>query len=232
MKGRTPAFAYLRVSGKGQVQGDGFDRQRDAVHRFAKLNSYEIIEEFRDEGVSGSRELASRPGLARLLDRIESNGVKTILVERADRLARDLMVNEVIVHQFTRLGARVMTSDGADLAADENEPTKTLIRQVLAAVSQFEKSVIVLKLRAARERVKRRSGRCEGRKPFGFYPGEAPILDRIQRLRRKQRLQPRMSFAAIARILNTDRVPSRTGRPWAPGSVHAIIRRLGNGPSI
>ena len=232
MRCRTPAFAYLRVSGKGQVQGDGFDRQRDAVHRFAKLNSFEIIEEFLDEGVSGSKELASRPGLARLLDRIESNGVKSILVERADRLARDLMVNEVIVHQFTRLGARVLTSDGADLAADENEPTKTLIRQVLAAVSQFDKSVVVLKLRAARERVKRRSGRCEGRKPFGYYPGEAATLERIRQLRRKPRQEPRMSFAAIARMLNAEGISSRSGRPWAPGSVHAIIRRVGNGSSI
>lgn len=226
MRGITLAFAYLRVSGKGQVQGDGFDRQRDAVHRFARLNSLEIIEEFLDEGVSGSKELASRPGLARLLDRIESNGVKTILVERADRLARDLMVNEVIVHQFTRLGARVLTSDGADLAADENEPTKTLIRQVLAAVSQFDKSVVVLKLRAARERVKRRSGRCEGRKPFGFYPGEAATLERIKRLRRKPKNARRLSLLAIAGVLNAERIRTRTGRPWAPGTVYAILKRL------
>jgi DNA invertase Pin-like site-specific DNA recombinase len=37
--------------------------------------------------VSGTRELADRPGLAALLDRLESNGVRTVIVERADRLA-------------------------------------------------------------------------------------------------------------------------------------------------
>jgi hypothetical protein len=42
---------------------------------------------------------------------------------------------------------------------------------VLGAVSQFEKSVIVAKLRAARTRQRRVTGRCEGRKPFGEHPG-------------------------------------------------------------
>jgi DNA invertase Pin-like site-specific DNA recombinase len=46
-----------------------------------------------------------------------------------------------------------------------------LIRQVLGAVAQFEKAVIVSKLKAARMRKKRAEGRCEGRKPFGAKPG-------------------------------------------------------------
>ena len=85
---RAKAISYLRVSGKGQVEGDGFERQRQSIARFAKAAKYEIVEEFRDEGVSGTKELDARPGLAALLDRIESNGVKVVIVERADRLAR------------------------------------------------------------------------------------------------------------------------------------------------
>jgi hypothetical protein len=57
------------------------------------------------------------------------------------------MINEIIVDQLTRLGARVLTADGADLTTADGDPTRTLIRQVLGAVAQFEKSVIVLKLR-------------------------------------------------------------------------------------
>ncbi len=90
---KTPAVSYLRVSGKGQVEGDGFPRQREAIARFANRHGYQLLEEYRGEGVSGTKELAERPGLAALLDRIESNGVKVVLIERGDRLARDLMVN-------------------------------------------------------------------------------------------------------------------------------------------
>lgn len=53
------------------------------------------------------------------------------------------------------------------MTCGDDDPTRTLIRQVLGAIAQFEKSVIVLKLRAARERVRKSKGRCEGRKPFG-----------------------------------------------------------------
>jgi DNA invertase Pin-like site-specific DNA recombinase len=59
-----------------------------------------LLEDFSDMGVSGTTELADRPGRAALLDRLESNGVPTVFVERADRLARQLMVQEVIVGQF------------------------------------------------------------------------------------------------------------------------------------
>ena len=98
--------------------------------------------------MSGAKELSDRPGLAALLDRLESNGVRTVIVERADRLARDLMVQEVIVAQFVKAGARIVTADGVDLTSDA-DPTRRLIRQVLGAVAEFEKNLLVLKLRAA-----------------------------------------------------------------------------------
>jgi len=229
MAGKLPAIAYVRVSGKGQIDGDGLRRQRDAIRRFATTNGFDVVDEFCDAGISGTKELAARPGLAALLDRIESNGVKIVLVERADRLARDLMVNEVIVDQLSRAGASVLTADGADLSSPDGDPTRTLIRQVLAAVAQFDKSVTVLKLRAARDRKRRRDGRCEGRKPFGERPGEAEALDRIRELRRKPRGGPRRSIAAIASALNAEQIPTRSGKPWAPGTVHGILRRVAAG---
>ena len=57
----------------------------------------------------------------------------------------------MILGQFRDLGVRVVAADsGTDLTAADEDPTRVLIRQVLGAVSQFEKSVIVAKLRAAR----------------------------------------------------------------------------------
>lgn len=109
------AVSYLRVSAKGQVEGDGFDRQREAVARYAKVAGLELVDEYRDEGVSGTKDLESRPGLAALLDRVE-NGVKVVIVERADRLARHLMVSEVIIDQQASWHASV---DGRWCGSDE-----------------------------------------------------------------------------------------------------------------
>lgn len=220
------AYSYLRVSGRGQVSGDGFPRQREAIANFAQRHGVTVVEEFRDEGISGTRELASRPGLAALLDRLEHNGVQLVVVERADRLARDLLVGEVILGQFRKIRVRVVDASGTNLSADDGDPTRVLIRQVLGAVSQFEKAVVVLKLRAARDRMRLRTGRCEGRRPFGYYAHEQQTVDIIRTLRRKPRGGSPLSYAEVAHRLNDRAISTRTGVPWSAGSVFAIVTRL------
>ena len=146
-------------------------------------------------------------------------------MERADRLARDLLVSELALSQFRTLGVAVVAADsGVDLTVSDGDPTRTLIRQVLGAVSQFEKATLVLKLRAARARVKRKTGKCEGRKEFGHYPGEARVLDVIRGLRVK-RGGKRLGAVRIARRLNELELPSRMGRPWSSASVSRILAR-------
>jgi len=221
---KTQAVSYLRVSGKGQVDGDGFDRQRDAIAQFATAAGYVLLEEYRDEGVSGTKELADRPGLAAILDRVENNGVKVVIVERADRLARDLMVSEVILQQFRDAGATVLTAEGTDLTNDD-DPTKALIRQVLAAVAQFDKSVTVLKLRAARARLRRKGHRVEGRKPYGHHKNEKKVLERMRELRRKPAKGARLSYAAIADRLNAEGFSTRYGRSWTRAGVFTVLAR-------
>jgi DNA invertase Pin-like site-specific DNA recombinase len=220
------AVSYLRVSGRGQIEGDGFPRQRETIARYAKAAGFELVEEFRDQGVSGTKELDGRGGLSDLIARVRANGVRVVLVERADRLARDLMVSEVILAEFRTLGVKVITADsGTDLTAEDGDPTRVLIRQVLGAIAQFEKAVIVSKLKAARMRKRRATGRCEGRKPYGSRPGEAEIVAHIHRLRRKPRGGTRLSFAAIASQLNAEGKPTRTGAKWAPETVRLIVMR-------
>lgn len=223
---KVRAYSYLRVSGKGQVRGDGFPRQREAVQRYARAHGIELAGEYRDEGVSGTKELEARRGLASLLDAVESNGTSLVLIERADRLARDLLVAEVILSQFRQAGVAVVATDsGIDLTTGDDDPTKKLIRQILGAVSEFEKSVIVLKLKAARERKKRQTGRCEGAKPYGHYPGEQHILARMHELHRKPRGGKRLGPHRIATILNREGLPSRSGKPWSGVSVKRILNR-------
>lgn len=214
------------MSGLGQIEGDGLTRQRHAVERYARRSSMQIVEEFADAGVSGTTELADRPRLAALLDRIESNGVHVVVVERADRLARDLVVGELILDRFRSLGVKVVDAEGVELTAGDSDPTRKLIRQVLGAVAEFDRCVTVLKLRAARERIRENGVRCEGRKPFGASPAEERALERILELRRARRGQPRLSFERIAARLNEEGVSTRMGRRWAPATVYKLVQRL------
>jgi DNA invertase Pin-like site-specific DNA recombinase len=217
----TTAIAYMRCSGRSQIDGDTWERQTEAITRYAAANDCEVLEWYRDEGISGKTELENRPGLAACLERIENNGVKLMLVESADRLARDAMVAEIIVRQFQKTGGTIITAAGVNLTeGDDSSPTAALIRGVLALIAEFDRRVTVLKLKAARDRVKKKTGRCEGIRPFGTTPEESPILDYMKELRRRN-----FKYSEIAKYLNKYNHQSRSGKPWSTGTVAKILTR-------
>ena len=84
IRAMTKAFAYLRVSGKSQVHGDGFPRQLEAIKRYAKSNDIRIIEVFHEKAVGGATELENRPALMTLMEALESNGTKLVLIDKLD----------------------------------------------------------------------------------------------------------------------------------------------------
>jgi DNA invertase Pin-like site-specific DNA recombinase len=235
-KSGTPAVAYLRCSGLGQADGDTWDRQRASISKYASRRGLTVADGdwFQDVGVSGTKDMGDRPGLAALLDRVESNGVRVVLVENASRLARDLLVSEVILAQLRDAGCTVIDCDsGTDLVTEsDDDPTRRLIRQVLGAVAEFDRRVTVLKLRAARQRIRGRGSRCEGRKPFGCRPGEAVVLERIRELHRKPHGRDRMSYQEIADTLNREERPTRTGKQWTRQVVFQIVQRGLKAPAI
>lgn len=105
------AAGYLRVSGKGQVEGDGFIRQLKAIKEYAATHGMKIVNVYREEGVSGTKESADRPAWSELMTALHSNGVKVVIVERLDRLARDLMVQETIVADLRKYGFELVRAE-------------------------------------------------------------------------------------------------------------------------
>jgi DNA invertase Pin-like site-specific DNA recombinase len=211
------AFAYLRVSGRGQLRGDGFPRQLLAVQNYAKATGIQICQVFREEGVSGKNDLEHRPALQQLLEALHSDGVRLVLVEKLDRLARDLMVQESIIADFKRSGFEIRSVAEPDLCSDD--PSRKLMRQILGAFSEYERQTIVTKLRCARARKKAKTGRCEGQLPFGTSPSEAVVLQRMQELRAAG-----ASYRAIGDALTSEGVNPRHAQNWNPIVVNRILR--------
>src|SRR5215471_12899116 len=191
------AFSYLRVSGKGQVKGDGFPRQLHAIKTYAAAHGIKIVRVFREEGVPGAKESMDRPAWAEMMTALHGDGVRTIVIEKLDRLARDLMVQEATIADLQKHGFTLISVAEPDLMA--TDPTRILMRQLMGAVAQYDKSQIVLKLRGARMRKRRKEGRCEGRKPFGYYEGESEVIERMKALRTSG-----MGFDRIAAQLNAE----------------------------
>jgi len=219
------AYAYIRVSGRGQVSGGGFDRQEQAIRAYGKSHRTSIVEWYRDAGVSGAKLASERPGLSAMIEAILMNGVRTVLIERSDRLARKLTVSEALLAEFAKFGVQVIACDtGSDLVTDDaDDPMKKALRQMVGVMAELDKDMTVLKLRAGRAKKKRETGRCEGRLPFGEYEGEPETLARMRQLRRKRKGRVVLSYAKIAAKLNAEDLSTRSGRPWIPVSVRQIL---------
>src|SRR6266700_4167849 len=151
---------------------------------------------------------------------IEGNGVRTIIVETASRFARDLMVQEVGHAKLRERGIDLIAADNPGSFIDAT-PTAKLVRQVLGAISEFDKAMTVAKLRGARERKRREAGKCEGRKSHAERNPELVAL--AKRLHRQKPKGGRMSLRAISADLATQGFLNENGRPFAAASVKSML---------
>jgi DNA invertase Pin-like site-specific DNA recombinase len=202
----------------GQVDGDGFTRQTEAIGRFAASSGMVILDTFREEGISGAKDLENRPALQDLLLAIEAGDVRVVLIERLDRLARDLMVQETIIGDLGKRGITVISVAEPDLCSDD--PSRKMMRQIFGAIAEYDKAMIVLKLRGARQRTKAKTGRCEGAKAFGTVDGQRPTVERILSLR-----SAGMAVDTIAETLNVEGLKSKTGGQWYGSSIRNVLIR-------
>jgi DNA invertase Pin-like site-specific DNA recombinase len=223
-------FSYIRVSGLGQVDKDGPVRQREAIAAFSRKHSLVHAAEFFEGGVSGTIDGMDRPQFAEMLTKADTfnNGhfltalkIDGIVVECMDRLARDLMVSELLLRECRARNIKVFCADQGeltDVASDSGDPTRTMFRQILGAIAQWNKSVTVNKLRGARVRARANGGRCEGRKPYGLVDSkEVETLALIKELHEKQ-----FSYSEIASELNTQGITTRMGNAWSKDTVYSV----------
>ena len=210
------AVAYFRTSSATNVgqDKDSLVRQDRAVREFAARNDIDIVGEYYDAAVSGADPLDQREGFRLLLQRVASNGVRTILVETANRFARDLMVQEIGHRRLQDLGIELIAVDSPAAFIDDT-PTAILIRQILGAVAEFDKAMTVAKLRGARERKKLATGRCEGQKPWSLID---PAMVAIARELRKGR-----SLNEVRRELEKRGFVSKTGKPFTRSVVSRMV---------
>jgi DNA invertase Pin-like site-specific DNA recombinase len=137
--------------------------------RPSKRADFEIADGDCDAAVSGADPIEDREGFARLLDRIERNGVRTVIVEDASRFARDLVVQELGIALLAKRGVPLLAASGDDLT-NSNDLGRKMMRQVTGAFMEYEKRRLVAKLRGARERKRNETGKkVGGRKSHASY---------------------------------------------------------------
>jgi DNA invertase Pin-like site-specific DNA recombinase len=149
---------------------------------FAKRASLGLVAEFTDPGVSGADPIESQARFGELLDRIEGNGVRTVVVEDPSRFARELVTQELGILALIKRGVRVLTANGDD-HTDSTDPSRKMMRQIAGSFAEYEKARLVAKLKAARDRKRAVAGKCEGRKSWAEINPE--LVREAKRLRRR-----------------------------------------------
>jgi DNA invertase Pin-like site-specific DNA recombinase len=207
----------MRTSSAANVGADKDSerRQRKAIESYAKSAKLTVVDYFYDPAVSGADPIENRPGFAALLDRIETNGVRTVLVEDASRFARDLVAQELGIMTLIRRGVTVLTASGDNLT-DVSDPARIMMRQVAGAFAEYEKRRLVSKLRVARERKRAETGRCEGRKPFAEQRPD--VVAAAHELKAQG-----LSYRAISAALASARHLTAGGKPFAASAVQKML---------
>src|SRR6516225_6563217 len=213
------AFAYLRTSSAANIgeDKDSGKRQLAAIEAFAKRHGFTIEGVYADDAVSGEDDIASRPGFSSMLDALESNGVKTVIVEDASRFARKVIVQELgIVTLITRQVVCWSAAGDLELTNTDDE-FKVAMRQIAAAFAQLEKARLVKKLNAARDRKRVAGEKVEGRKSIAeTKPKTVELAHKLARARPKG---GKRSLREISAELAAAGHTTKSGKPSAATAI-------------
>lgn len=226
------AYGYLRVSGVGQIDGNGYERQENAITLFAEKSKIEIAHFYREQ-ISGCKDEEQREVFQQMITDILRNGVRTIIVEGLDRLAREFRIQEQLLIYLASKGITLIDArTGEDVTnAISQDPMKKALIQMQGIFSELEKNLLVKKLRVARQTKRAMAGKCEGRKGWNDVPNRRDaILESVKSYRRKPKGKKRMTFVEIAdelneQAVNDDVYATLTGGLWSGPMVQNFIQR-------
>jgi len=136
---------YMRVS----TQKQNVDSQEHAISLFLKSKSFSNVEFYVDKGESGKK--ASRPELNRLLNDIKGGKVETLIVYKLDRLFRSLTDLLISLRMFQE---HKIVFISIQEQIDLSTPTGVLFMQMLGAFGEFERTIIVERVKAGLENAK------------------------------------------------------------------------------
>lgn len=223
------AAAYIRVSTEGQAGADkyGLEAQKADIRAYAQANGFEITAWYKDNGKSGAL-LHEREGLQELLSAAKAGQVKTVIIAKMDRLARDLFIQLFCEKELKVAGCEIIS---ACEPVNGKDPMQTAFRQLMGTFAELEKALIASRLAGGRKQKAQAGGYAGGRPAIGYKvnPGtrrleidqeKAPAIKRAFELRLEgYRLQQ------IADRLNSEGFTTARGAGFKPNTVKRILDR-------
>lgn len=235
------AIIYARFSPRRNAElCESIDVQREFCEAYCIKHGYDISPQrfFYDEALSGGD--MDRPGLWAAIAAMKTGRV--LVVYKSDRLARDVLLNEIIYREVKKKRGRIEVVEG--VVSNGDDPESTLVRQMFAAFDQYLRLVNAARTKAAMLRHQKMGRAMSAVPPYGQREGEpvevmvsgVPTLRRtlvpdeeeesnialILSLRRGG-----ASLPGIKKTLEQMRVKCRGKDRWNTSLIHKIVCRSG-----
>lgn len=224
---KTIGIGYARVSTEGQAaDGISLAAQQAKIRAWCEANGYALGGMFIDAGLSGCRS-DNRPGLQSALKEACSQKA-ALVVYSLSRLARSTKDAISISERLDRADADLVSLSER---IDTTSAAGRMIFRMLAVLAEFERDQVAERTAAALAHLRNQGKRISGRIPFGYDlapDGESLILNEQEQggialmldLKRKG-----LGWRRIAATLTERGVPTKTGAPWSPQAIGAILKR-------
>jgi len=177
---------YVRVSTDHQ----SVKNQEIELQVAAERHGWQVVSVYRDQGISGAKGRDKRPGLDKLLQAVARKEFDMVAAWSVDRLGRSLIDLVGILQEFH---AKHVDLYLHQQGIDTTTPSGRAMFQMMGVFAEFERSMIVERVRAGVARAKA-SGTKSG-KAFG-RPRTAPEVE--QRIRDALATPGRPGFHKIA----------------------------------
>jgi DNA invertase Pin-like site-specific DNA recombinase len=220
------AFGYVRVSTERQAEeGVSLDAQLSRITGWCTSSNQELVECFRDEGISGAT-VDARPGLQAALDAACAMPGSTLVVYSLSRLARN--TKETIVME-ERLSAARVTLVSLSEPIDLKTAVGKLIFRIMAVLAEFERDQTVERTQGIASYLRKSGKRLSGRIPYGSTlgdDGETLVADLVEAAIIDQLMQWHIggeSLRGIAGKLNAAGIKPKYGAQWGASSIQSIL---------
>ncbi len=152
------AALYVRVSTDQQT----VENQLLVLNEVAQRSGWTIVHTFSDEGISGAKGRDKRPGYDALLKAVARHEVQIVAAWSVDRLGRSLPDLVAFLSDIQAKGCDLYLHQQA---IDTSTPSGRMLFQMLGVFAEFERAILVSRVRAAHERCRQKGIRI-GRPPI------------------------------------------------------------------
>lgn len=218
------AIGYIRVSTEKQAnEGVSLEAQKARIVSWCKTNDYELVKVYVDAGISGKRMDTRKELLAALASLKKGMALVSYSLSRLARSTKDaLAIGEAVAKKKADMVSLTEQIDTTTAAGK-------MMFQMLSVLAEFERNLVAERTTNALQHKKRTGQKYTNQTPYGFEAIEGRLVQVQQEAEIVAEIQASRSsgntLQSIADTLNGRGIPTKTGKQWAPATIHLLLKR-------